>query len=208
MNTIVGLLSCHAYTERQSLCRRTWIPAVQALGIDVVFLIGGHDRVERRCDELWLPVPDTYRELPQKTIAFCKWAIQSTEATHLFKADDDTFIHPRRFTRFLAELPVNREYVGAEWRPRTRYASGGAGYVLSRRAAELVSKMHKLRGAEDVEVGKYVQSKGVLFWIDRRFVPFGNEQKRPLPTNDLITTHKIPVNLWLDTWELCKGEST
>lgn len=203
---VVGLLSCQATGPRRELCRSTWVPALQALGFDVVFLIGGHDKVERRGDELWLPVADSYRELPQKTIAFCKWATQETDATHLFKADDDTLIHPERFADFFATLPTNREYVGAEWRPRTRYASGGAGYTLSRRAAELVTGMHKLRGAEDVEVGRFVQSKGVLFWIDRRFIPFGNEQKRPLPSNDLITAHKISEELWRDTWAIYKGE--
>lgn len=208
MNTIVGLLACQALTDRRKLCRDTWLPEVQSLGIDVVFLIGGHTHFERRGDELWLPCGDTYQQLPQKTTAFCRWATQETDATHLFKADDDTFIHPSRFAAFLAAVQPGQDYIGNEWKPRARYASGGAGYLLSRTAANIVAKMRKLRGAEDVEVGYTMRNNGVQLRLDNRFTPFGNAQKRPLPTNDLITTHKIPVNLWLDTWELCKGEST
>lgn len=201
MKTIIGLLACQSIPERRDLCRQTWLPAIQSLGIDVVFLIGGHPHLERNGDELYLPVPDTYPELPQKTVAFCCWALES-DATHLFKADDDTFIHPWRFVDWLATI-TTQDYVGNEWTAHKGYASGGAGYLLSRAAACLVTTMSKKKGAEDIEVAKILKRNKMPLHMDHRFIGFGNEGKRPLPKNDLITTHKISVDLWNDTWAQC-----
>lgn len=201
MKTIIGLLACQAYPERRDLCRQTWLPVIQSLGIDVVFLIGGHHCVERIDDELLLPVPDNYPSLPQKTKAFCGWALES-DATHLFKADDDTFIHPQRFEDWLANI-TTQDYVGNEWTAHKGYASGGAGYLLSRKSACLVTTMKKKVGAEDLEVAKILKCNKIPLHMDHRFIGFGNEVKRPLPDNDLITTHKISVDLWNDTWAQC-----
>jgi len=202
MKTIIGLLACQALPERRNLCRQTWLPVLQSLGVDVVFLIGGHRSLERHGDELYLPVPDTYPTLPQKTVAFCHW-FSGTDATHLFKADDDTFIHPWRFMDWLATI-TTQDYVGNEWRDRAGYASGGAGYLLSRRAAEVATTVKKKHGSEDMEVAKVLKKSKLRFHIDHRFIGFGNEVKRPLPGNDLITTHKISVELWNDTWAQAK----
>ena len=200
MNKIlVGLLSCQSMQDRRQLCRDTWMPGLQNLGIEVFFLIGGYEDLLAGDDTLWLPVPDSYNELPQKTTAFCRWALDNTDATHLFKADDDTLLHPQRFKAF-ADSIADQEYIGAEWRPRTGYASGGAGYTLSRRAAELVASKHKLHGAEDIMTGEVMLKNKIAFHRDHRFVAFGNEQRRPLPENDLISTHKVSVELWKDTW--------
>jgi hypothetical protein len=197
---LVGLLSCQSTHDRRELCRATWLPVLNEFGIEVLFLIGGHENLLRGDDALYLPVPDTYNELPQKTIAFCRWAMDNTDATHLFKADDDTLIHPHRFARFVESIPADKEYIGNEWRPRTGYASGGAGYVLSRRAAELVANKRKLHGAEDMMTGDVMRNNKIAMHRDHRFIAFGNEQRRPLPENDLITTHKISVELWKDMW--------
>jgi len=202
-NVLIGLLSCQSMTDRRELCRRTWLPEVRKLGFDVVFLIGGHPEVKRVGDELNLPVDDGYRQLPQKTIAFCKWAIEQPGVTHIFKADDDTLIHPQRFKDFADSLTEDSHYIGNEWSPRTKYASGGAGYILSRPMFELVAtKFKRLRGYEDRDVGNFLRSHGHVLQIDHRFIAFGNETRRPLPDNDYITTHKIPLALWEDTWSM------
>ena len=93
MTVTIGALSCNQpfAAERRELCREMWVPVVKSYGYDVVFLIGGHDNLERCGDELCLPVRDDYKSLPQKTKAFCQWA-QETDAERLFKCDDDTFI--------------------------------------------------------------------------------------------------------------------
>jgi hypothetical protein len=197
---LVGLLSCQSTQARRELCRATWLPVLNEFGIEVLFLVGGCEHMHITHDTLYLPVSDTYNDLPQKTIAFCRWALAYTPATHLFKADDDTFIHPQRFARFVESIPNDKEYVGNEWRPRAGYASGGAGYLLSRRAAELVASHRKLHGAEDIMTGEIMRNNKIPMHRDHRFIAFGNEQRRPLPENDLITTHKISVELWSDTW--------
>jgi hypothetical protein len=197
---LVGLLSCRSTQDRRDLCRATWVPVVQSLGIRVVFMVGGYDDLLEADEMLYLPVHDGYRELPQKTTAFCRWAVDNTDATHLFKADDDTLLHPWRFKEFADSIPPDKEYIGSEWRAKSGYASGGAGYTISRRAAELVAQQKRFKGPEDMITGTVMLKHRITFHRDRRFIPFGNEQRRPLPDNDLISTHKISVELWNDTW--------
>jgi hypothetical protein len=204
MKTAVGLLSCQAYATRRNLCRVTWLPAVNSLDdVDVFFLIGG-SRQGIDGDSLHLAVDDTYAALPQKTQAFCEWASRR-DYTHVFKADDDTFIHPRRFAAFLAEHE-HHDYVGNEWKPGKGYASGGAGYLLSRPCLEHVSRIPIPVGAEDILTGFLMQNAGVPFTIDSRLIAHGFVRgERPLPENDLITTHKIETLLWLDSWNATRA---
>jgi len=200
MRTVIGLLSCQQEfaRHRRELCRATWDPIVASLGCDVVFLVGG----ERFCvdgDVLHLVCGDTYPELPQKTRAFCRWAFDQGY-DRLFKADDDTLIHPQRFQAWLREVE-GQDYVGNEWQPGVNYGSGGAGYLLSRRGIELVvNQLQKKTGAEDMLVGQIMHRAHIKLKIDTRLIPFGNAERCPLPGNDIVTTHKIPEPLWRSCW--------
>jgi hypothetical protein len=212
MSLVIGLLSCNKpfAAERRDLCRGTWIQEAYRQKYEVVFLIGGHDKVELQHDELWLPVKDDYRSLPQKTKAFCRWAVDC-RYDWLFKADDDTLIIPERFNAFMDQLPSGVEYAGNKWCQDAKpYASGGAGYLLSARAAALVAEQsNQPRGYEDVITGNIMKANRVGFHVDPRLIAFGNETKVPLPENDIITTHKIPKELWIKSWEsLCVSGST
>jgi hypothetical protein len=207
MRAVIGLLSCQQEFARlrRNLCRETWLPAVKTLGYDVFFLLGGGQ--ETGSDFLKFAVGDTYPELPQKTRAFCRWALDHGY-DRLFKADDDTFIHPTRFHAWMTEM-ADEHYVGSEWRDGVNYGSGGAGYLLSATAAKIVADgMGKRCGAEDLTVGTLLRRANIRLRIDRRLIPFGNEERRPKPDNDIITTHKIPEHLWRSCWMQLNQMST
>ena len=91
-----------------------------------------------------------------------------------------------------------RDYVGAEWRQGVGYGSGGAGYLLSRKAAELVAlRLDQAAGAEDLLVGGILRAAGVELTIEPRLVPFGSMERRPRRGNDLITLHGAAAEAFL-----------
>lgn len=186
---LIGVLSCRAYEERRQKCLATWVPEIQACEIDLMFLVGGGAGAPRReGNVLHLPCPDDYPSLPQKVQQFYRWALENCEFDYVFKCDDDTYV---RADRLLAFKTDDRDYIGSEWTPGVGYASGGAGYWLSRRATTIVAEALTAhpKGAEDVLVGRYLCQAGVPFHNDLRFVAFGNDTRRPTPENDIITTH-------------------
>lgn len=172
-----------------------------------VFLIGspGLEEPALAGRYLLLPGPSDYRSLPQRTRAFCQWAISRDDWDYLFKCDDDTYVAMSRLVRY----PLTADYIGAEWAPGVRYASGGAGYFLSRKAAEVVA-LHLTRkeGPEDVYVRDALASQGIPFTQDQRFVALGNEELRPRADNDLITLHgvpSVPADLFYKSHQECTG---
>jgi len=192
MNRIlIGALSAAAYDDRRQWCLDTWMPAATALGMDAVFLIGDQSRQTpvRRNRRLLLPVPDDYPHLPMKTRAFCEWSLGQTGWDYLFKCDDDTAIVASR----LAEYDTaGHDYIGAEWRPGVKYGSGGAGYLLSRQAVEVVAEhLTESMGPEDLLVGNLLRWAGIGLHEEPRFIPWGSADHRPTPQNDLITAHAV-----------------
>lgn len=197
----IGALSALAYDERRERCRSTWFKDAIGQGHPPKFLLGC-EGVERpfTADCLNLLVPDDYPSLPQRTQAWAKWALAKPGWKWLFKCDDDTFVAVDRLAAMAAALPDGVDYVGAEWHLGVGYGSGGAGYLLSRKAAAIVAeKLTAKVGAEDLLVGQALLDSGIRLHIERRLMPFGSDAMRPLPTNDLITAHGIPGEMFLDS---------
>jgi hypothetical protein len=193
---LIGVLSAQGYQSRRAACRATWMGDLRGCpGASAVFLHGAGNRAAGPVlvdDLLLLPCPDEYASLPQRTRWFCRWALTRDDWDYLFKCDDDTYVCTHR----LVACDLNgKDYVGAEWMPGVGYASGGAGYFLSRRAAAIVAEgLTAATGAEDELVGQLLREAGVLFFRDDRFVAYGNDRPRPRPDNDLITTHAVGVD--------------
>ena len=205
---LIGALSGQNHQRRRDACRATWLADARRYNnLDAVFLLGAGDAIKqptRADDVLLLPCPDLYDSLPQRTRWFCQWATQQDGWEFLFKCDDDTFVAVDR----LAAYQPAGEYVGAEWQDGVRYASGGAGYMISRRCAELVAEhMHDIAGpeeksgfppfpnalgSEDLIVGDVLRRYSVPLTVDRRFVPYHDLADPPLAHNDTITTHGLP----------------
>ena len=186
---LIAAVSCLNYEERRERCMRTWIPDALHAGLDVVFVVGGGvDLATRDGLMLTLPCADDYDSLPQKTCGLLQWAISTAEYEFIFKCDDDTYLRPERL---IAEATHGVDYMGAYWTENAGYASGGAGYLLSRHAAEIAAcglAKHPT-GAEDLLVGQILRGAGVPMITSDRFVPFADEQKRPKPTNQIISAH-------------------
>jgi hypothetical protein len=225
---LIGALSAWKYPERRRLCESTWMRDADALGVPSFFLLGcptatAPEQIGPHA--LVLPCPDDYASLPQRTMWFCRWAAKagsmeqgagsktelqvpaslplapcSPPFDYLFKCDDDTYISLPRLRAF---DPAGRDYIGAEWRPGVGYASGGAGYLLSRRAAMIVAERFESypTGAEDLLVGRILAAAGIELSIDPRFVPFGSADRRPRADNDLITAHAVPKELIMKSHE-------
>jgi hypothetical protein len=206
---IIGLLSCDKYESRAQICRSTWIPRATQLGIPVFFLRGGRDKpCAQLGDVLRFNVPENYDCLPQRTRAFCKWTLDNTDADVVFKADDDTFVVAERLAQF---EHLDAHLFGNEPGGRYRgYCSGGAGYGLSRDAIKIIAEhMTAKIGAEDRHVKQTLASHGIkpFFANPRRFVAWGIDapDRRPTKENNIITTHQIPVPLWMKIHEEIYG---
>ena len=196
---IIGALAGNQYDDRQQRCRNSWFrDALATEDIRAFFLFGrnsqGVTEPKLNGDELYLPCPNAYGSLPQRTNWFCRWALTIPGWKYLFKCDDDTYVS---IPRLAAYDTAERPYIGGEWQKGRRYGSGGGGYFLSRAAAQIIANQLRINmGNEDELVGAILAAAGVLFHDDQRFVGFGNPQKRPKPDNDIITAHGISPELF------------
>jgi len=134
---------------------------------------------------LLVPCADDYSALPEKLRLLLIWALERRTFDYLFKCDDDTYV---RMDRLLAVDLRGHDYIGGEWAEDVGYASGGAGYLLSRRAVEIVAGdileaagEPYPDGAEDLLVGRCLRRAGVRFQRDRRFIAYSDELRRPRP---------------------------
>ena len=186
---IVGILSSEPYASRRDQCRKTWLAALAAQPDgEAVFIVGDPSvpGPSRDGDVLRVPCPDDYDALPQKVQIFIDWALANYDFDYLFKCDDDTYVCVPRLLRL--DL-LGRAYVGSLC---GRYAQGGAGYFLSRRAAGLVAEGLKVfpSGPEDLFVGRILRERGVPLSADWRFRADCRPANVPRPGNMIVTCHR------------------
>lgn len=159
MRLLIGVKSCHrdmANGFNQAI-RDTWAKHIP-LGVDFRFFMG-HGNTMPQADEVILDCPDDYMSLPHKTRAILRWSL-AQGYDFIFLCDTDTFCMPERLLAsgfenydltglFNGKIGVPRATEGdaGPWQPAdqsngaTRYwawISGGNGYWLSCRAAQIV----------------------------------------------------------------------
>ena len=188
---LICCLSGWQMWKRRERCLSTWMGSVNKFwGLDAVFCLGVPNLVkpERQGCMLFLPCPNAYQFLPQRTRWLCEWALQQDHWDWVFKTDDDCRLSLRRLVNY--PLPPGADYIGAEWRPGVGYGSGN-GYFLSRRAAVVVRE--QLRdlchpaGAEDLLVGQVLRVAGIPLVIDNeRFHVLAEMDERPGPGNGWV----------------------
>ena len=196
--TLIGVLSAATYDERRAACNETWIAAARARGFEVLYILGDPrlKSPERRGDLLVCPCNEDYNSLSEKTRWLCRWAVEETGAEQVFKCDDDTFVHVARFAAFEPSAAYGGHDLGG-------YCSGGAGYWLSRDAAQIVADtLTESIWCEDCAVGKVVAAAGLPLQACARFHPWNN--RWPESTNDLITTHYCPPERMRELFALTK----
>lgn len=195
-NLAIAVKSCHKDLDAgfHKAIRETWGQEAKALGIDVFFFMGkdptqANTRASRRYEkgEVVLDVDDSYDELPRKTRGICRW-MTGKMFHHVFLCDNDTFVRPKALVQIGFEY---YDYAGDFFRNHPgqapfRYtdergiphencrswASGGYGYFLSRRAAEIVVETTPMTWAEDLYVGQALGSAIDKHEIKAVSIPF------------------------------------
>jgi hypothetical protein len=152
---LIGVMSCERDSANgcHDAIRRTWVQHMLG-GLDYKIFMGRGTRA-LMSDEVRLDVSDDYASLPEKSQAMRKWAL-SHGYEHMFKADRDTYLSPRRlvssgFERFDYSghfpmypqegfLPADGHDLSEYCDPRGvyPYCSGGCGYWTSKRAMEAI----------------------------------------------------------------------
>jgi len=142
---IICIKSCKRdqYNGYNDNVRNTWLRDLR--GANYCFVLGnGATRLHP--DELILDCPDTYVGLPWKTKALCKYIVEQ-EYDFALLLDTDTFLIPDRFiSSGFDRFDYYGYFNGEIGKPKVIYwclyswASGGSGYTLSKRAAQLVSE--------------------------------------------------------------------
>lgn len=184
---VIGILTCEAHADRDAACRSTWVHSAHATGhVDCVFIIGKRDIKFPRLhgDILYVPCPDDYASLTQKTRWFCAWALQNYDFEYLFKCDNDTFIEIGRLLQNEYLSPV----VGYD---DGDHFHGGAGYTIRPEAATAIAvRLDAEQGLEDWKARDAIRNCGLDFTHDSRFRPWKDIE--PEPHNSQITAHYVP----------------
>ena len=149
---LIAICSAHRMRDRRDAVRDTWLRALPR-GIHAVFFVGA-GAASDESDMVCLPVPDDYDSLSLKVYEFFRYALATFQFDYLFKCDDDTYVHAERLNA-LASGDI--DFVGSRHFDSQGYASGGAGYLVSRALLEqLVREPVPARCDEDVVFSRRV----------------------------------------------------
>ena len=186
MKVLIAILSCHYLREHEQAIRNTWALDIPA-GVDYKFFIG-NPTVIPEVDEVFLDVGDTLQDLTHKTVSLCRWTLEHGY-DYLFKADLDTFVRP---VLLMTSGFEKHDYSGGQFGGRD-FASGGAGYWLSRKAMGIVvEEVTAEEPWEDYYVANALLKHGV--------VVHDNPQHKFLPGAHLdentITFHLSSTKAW------------
>lgn len=159
--TLIGILSCHSLRQWEQAVRETWVTDITA-GTDYKFFLG-NPIVPAEQDEVFLDVNDTFHGITEKTVGMYRWALENGYKW-CFKCDLDTLVRPQA----LLESDFRQfDWVGGQ---NNFFASGGAGYWLSRRAMQIViDHPMELGPAEDVNTAHALLDKGIALHADDRY---------------------------------------
>ena len=188
MKTLIAVPSCHAFRHYEQAIRYTWGKDVPS-GVDLRFFLGNrtgiHDTAVHpyAVDEVKLDCGDALADLTHKCVAIFSWALaQGYE--YVWKADLDTLLRP-------SALPTEaHDWIGGQ---NSHFASGGAGYGLSKRAMEIVVGWPVTQTcAEDLHNAEALLNAGIQLHPDTRFKFIPGQ---PLEPGD-VTCHLSSVRAW------------
>lgn len=195
MKILIAIHGAHSQPEQMQAQRETWL---RNLPCDYRYFLGTPARFDPDVEyvdfadgPVWKGPGRTWT-LNRKTEAAVTYAL-AHGYDYVFKCDDDTFVRP---DRLLGSGFEKHDYSGTteahSARPIGvyRWAQGGAGYWLSRRAMEIVSArgLH-LSPAEDICVGQLLANHGIEPHHDARYLSAATSADYSRP--DAITFHKV-----------------
>lgn len=185
LNTVVTLITCRPNLDtRVARLRAGWIADLAAWGVPVLVMVGDGDG-RQEGDVVHLEAPDDYEGLPQKVLAAAEWVRTRTGFGHMLKIDDDTFLNAaaffgqqtyRRFAYYGRVVTRAPGQMTRDWhweKARTtrgrheldrspepaRYADGGSGYVLSRRALNALARARVTPQGRIAEAQAFLEDK-------------------------------------------------
>jgi hypothetical protein len=171
MKILLAIKSCIRDKDNGShdAIRNTWGKYV--LGADLRFFYGKGmgNWLAMRNDETYLDVNDDYAHLQHKTREILRWSL-AHDYDFTFLADNDTFLIPERLMKcgfeqydYSGLFETGNVKLGTtftlDWYGEAvpgfyPYASGGYGYFVSRKAAEIVVATEPGRWTEDAYIGQ------------------------------------------------------
>lgn len=173
MRILIAIPSCPAHAAYQQAQRDTWVRDIPSgINVHYRFFLGResgfeHGVVDEIGDEVYLGadafIPERglkkYPTLPQKTKQICDYALLAGH-DYIFKTDTDSLVNVKNL---LNSGFANSEYSGGyNYEETGDFASGGAGYWLSRKAMQVVANSEIEYWAEDVFVALALKEKGIL----------------------------------------------
>lgn len=184
MKVLIAILSCHALRDCEQSLRDTWVKEIPE-GVDYRFFLGS-PQVITAPDEVVLTVGDSFQDITHKAVALYTWALEH-DYEYVFKADLDTLIRPVLLLQCGFE---QWDYMGGK---NHYFASGGAGYWVSKKAMQhIVSRPITTGPEEDLHTAHALLENGIELHADDRFkfCPGDSMDDRT------ITFHLSSVKAW------------
>ncbi len=184
MKTLIAIPSCSSLRHWHEVVRSTWGKDVR--NADLRFFVGYKPE---NPDEIQVDAPDGLQGLTHKVVAMLKWSLER-KYDFIFKCDLDCFVRPALLMQSGFEA---WDYVGGANFQSIVFASGGGGYVLSRKAMQIVTEYPiTTTQEEDVHVARALLGQGISLHHDPRFL-FIPGQRMDAQT---ITYHLSSVKGW------------
>ena len=186
MKVLIAAPTCEEYTQRRLACLATWASTTLC---DVKFYSARDMGVPPEADQVktdykgYLTVPG--ENLSYRVRELARWAL-ADGYDYVFKCDDDTYVW---VYRLLASGFERWDYCGFshDWHT-PRFASGGAGYWMSRRAmGVLAAQEDAFEPHDDVWVGAVMERDGIVLAHDSRYQP----ELPHVLRGDMITVHYV-----------------
>lgn len=201
MKILIAIHGSHAQPVEMQAQRETWLQDLHGAA-DYKFFLGYPGipdddvvLVENVDGPVWEGKPGLRRSLVLniKTEALARYAFEN-DYDFVFKCDDDTYV---RVPALLESGFEQHDYVGCTEQHYTvrlgwyRWAGGGGGYWLSRRAMEVIAEngARKIL-AEDFSVGNTLATHGIHPHHDDRYASALTAKQLADPDPRLITLHK------------------
>jgi len=191
---LIVITSCHKNWEHRKAIRETWLTRLP-LGMSYCFVVGTGPRIDEP-NIIQLDVADHYGALPMKSYLAFRLVLVRYGFDWLMKVDDDTFLVPERLSSVFFDKRA--EYIGSDCCYEEGYATGGAGYLLTRaRVAQLAIAQPPVDWieGEDGWVGMQMRRLGCpLYWTpllhhsNRDHI---DRDLRPTQFNNYVTGHYL-----------------
>lgn len=212
-------------------CETTWVPKLREKGFEVLYLMSNpyvKNGFEKIGNFFFANCKDTLKEIYLKNHYYISaYFINETDYEYRFHTDCDTFIHPERFITLLEDY-VNKtpkDYIGCalpypgfntynlikrEITSPKHYASGGSGFLVSRKAQRYMvedfdSKNYEHLAYCDKITGEILYKNGIKLFHDSRLL-FESPYKRTIRDPQKIGCPSIgDKNSFLAVQHYCNG---